>query len=104
MVINPIVGVYIPIIRIPIKGGMTIPKKTRLLTMAHVNLLISQHFGTGTIFSGSHTRATDALKTEILVNSLQKKCVYRISVAWRRVFFLQYFANFWDLNDLDLGT
>ena len=23
MVINPIVGVYIPIIRIPIKGGMT---------------------------------------------------------------------------------
>ena len=35
MVINPIVGVYIPIIRIPIKGGMTIPNKTRLLTMAH---------------------------------------------------------------------
>ena len=28
--------VYIPIIRIPIKGGMTIPKKTRLLTMAHI--------------------------------------------------------------------
>ncbi len=25
MVMNPIVGVYIPIIRIPIKGGMTIP-------------------------------------------------------------------------------
>ena len=25
MVINPIVGVYKPIIRIPIKGGMTIP-------------------------------------------------------------------------------
>ena len=25
MVINPIVGVYIAIIRIPIKGGMTIP-------------------------------------------------------------------------------
>ena len=24
MVINPLVGVYIPIIRIPIKGGMTI--------------------------------------------------------------------------------
>ena len=34
--INPIVGVYMPIIRIPIKGGMTIPKKTRLLTMAHM--------------------------------------------------------------------
>ena len=25
MVINPIVGVYIPIIRIPLNGGMTIP-------------------------------------------------------------------------------
>ena len=25
MVINPIIGIYIPIIRIPIKGGMTIP-------------------------------------------------------------------------------
>ena len=25
MVINPIVRVYIPIIKIPIKGGMTIP-------------------------------------------------------------------------------
>ena len=25
MVIKPIVGVYIPIIRLPIKGGMTIP-------------------------------------------------------------------------------
>ena len=25
MVINPIIGFYIPIIRIPIKGGMTIP-------------------------------------------------------------------------------
>ena len=36
MVIDPIVGVYIPIIRIPIKGGMTIPNITRLLTMAHV--------------------------------------------------------------------
>ena len=34
--INPIVGVYIPIIRIPIKGGMTVPQKKRLLTMAHI--------------------------------------------------------------------
>ena len=38
MVINPIVGVYIPIIRIPIEGGMTIPKKTRLLTMAQIKV------------------------------------------------------------------
>ena len=30
MVINPIVGVYIPIIRIPIIGGMTIPNTTSL--------------------------------------------------------------------------
>ena len=36
------VGVYIPIIRISIKGGMTIPKKTRLLTMAH--MFISFHY------------------------------------------------------------
>ena len=28
MVINPIIGLYIPIIRIPIKGGMTIPNIT----------------------------------------------------------------------------
>ncbi len=30
MVINPIVGVYIPIMRIPIKGGMAIPNTTSL--------------------------------------------------------------------------
>ena len=44
MVINPIVGVYIPIIRIPIKGGRSpIPKKTRLLTMAHVENNLDGH-------------------------------------------------------------
>ena len=44
MVINPIVGVYIPIIRIPIKGGrFPIPNKPRLLTMAQLFFLI---FGT----------------------------------------------------------
>ena len=32
MVINPIVGVYIPIIRIPIKGGMTI---SNIVTFDH---------------------------------------------------------------------
>ncbi len=31
MVINPIVGVYIPIIRIPFKGGMTIPNIQHLI-------------------------------------------------------------------------
>ena len=35
MVINPIVGVYIPIIRIPIKGVMTIPD-IATLTVAHI--------------------------------------------------------------------
>ena len=35
--INPIVGVYIPIIRIPIKGGRSpIPNFSRLLTMAQI--------------------------------------------------------------------
>ena len=39
MVINPIVGVYIPIIRIPIKGGIfPTPKKTRLLTMTMAHM------------------------------------------------------------------
>ena len=45
---HPIVGVYIPIIRIPIKGGMTIPNKTQLLTMAHITFnkkSSSQRFG-----------------------------------------------------------
>ena len=44
--INPIVGVYIPIIRIPIKGGMTIPRKTRLLTMAHISYVSGNRFVT----------------------------------------------------------
>ena len=35
MVINPIVGVYKPIIRIPIKGGMTIPNTMSLDTGTH---------------------------------------------------------------------
>ena len=37
--INPIVGVCIPIIRIPIQGGMRIPipNIATTLTMAHVN-------------------------------------------------------------------
>ena len=42
MVINPIVGVYIPIIRIPIKGGMTIPN---IATFDHGTcVLYSNHF------------------------------------------------------------
>ena len=51
-VINPIVGVYIPIIRIPIKGGMTIPNTTRLLTMAHIILRVN--FPLHLTFLGSH--------------------------------------------------
>ena len=35
--INPIVGVYIPIIRIPIKGGMTIPNMGSLDPGTHGN-------------------------------------------------------------------
>ena len=37
MVINPIVGVYIPIIRIPIKGWMTIPNTRSLDPGSMVN-------------------------------------------------------------------
>ena len=35
--INPIVGVYIPIIRIPIKGGMTIPNTMSFDPGTYVN-------------------------------------------------------------------
>ena len=35
--LNPIVGVYIPIIRIPIKGGMTIPNIGSLDPGTYVN-------------------------------------------------------------------
>ena len=35
--INPIVGVYIPIIRIPIKGGMTIPNIATFNHGTHAN-------------------------------------------------------------------
>ncbi len=34
--INPIIGFCIPIVRIPIKGGMTIPNIATTLTMAHM--------------------------------------------------------------------
>ena len=40
MVINPIVGVYIPIIRIPIKGGMTIPNIATFDHGTHVGMNI----------------------------------------------------------------
>ena len=40
-----IVGVYIPIIRIPIKGGMTIPNIGRWSTLAHVTPMSSRIFG-----------------------------------------------------------
>ena len=42
MVINPIVGIYIPIIRIPIKGGMTIPT---IATFDHGTSVILQEGG-----------------------------------------------------------
>ncbi len=38
MVINPIVGLYIPIIRIPIKVGMTIPNTRSWSTLAHMKM------------------------------------------------------------------
>ena len=38
MVINPMVGAYMPIIRIPIKGGMTIPNIGSLDSGTNVEL------------------------------------------------------------------
>ncbi len=46
MVINPIVGVYIPIIRIPIKGGMTIPNIATLDPSTYLILLHVCHTST----------------------------------------------------------
>ena len=46
MVINPIVVVYIPIIRIPIKGGMTIPNIATFDHGTYINRLRELH-GTG---------------------------------------------------------
>ena len=42
MVIIPIVGVYIPIIRIPIKGGMTIPNIATFDHGTYVSRLVTQ--------------------------------------------------------------
>ena len=47
MVINPIVGVYIPIIRIPIKGGMTIPN---IATLDHGTSDGHKNFGSCMFF------------------------------------------------------
>ena len=52
--INPMVGVYIPIIRIPIKGGMTIPNIATTLTMAHIILCSSCGVVKLAKFSGSN--------------------------------------------------
>ena len=38
MVINPTIGFYIPIIRIPIKGGMTIPNTRSLDPGSYVDV------------------------------------------------------------------
>ena len=43
MVINPTVGVYIPIIRIPIKGWMTIPNTRSLDPSTHAFRMVSFH-------------------------------------------------------------
>ena len=50
MVINPIVGVYIPMIRIPFKGGMTIP-----------NIATFDHGTIGTIDHGTTSMTNSPL-------------------------------------------
>ncbi len=56
MVINPIVGVYIPIIRIPIKGGMTGPSPIQgvFFTLAHVSSSFTA--ATGAACGNEHDR------------------------------------------------
>ena len=50
MVINPIVGVYIAIIRIPIKGGMTIPN---IATFDHGTYMFTKDYYFSTEFESS---------------------------------------------------
>ena len=52
MVINPIVGVYIPIIRLPIKGGMTIPNIATFDHGTYNPTNRGQRFFRGDILSG----------------------------------------------------
>ena len=66
------VGVYIPIIRIPIKGGRSpIPKKTRLLTMAHI--VDYQHYPSELTFQLHHSSGSKTDAAEIFWKFLTKK-------------------------------
>ena len=53
MVINPIVGVYIPIITIPIKGEMTIPNIGSLDPGTHAKYELSTFAGFYLFFGGN---------------------------------------------------
>ena len=59
--INPIVGVYIPIIRIPIKGGrFPIPNIATTLTVAHIYCGEADSLNPDGIFSERHLPSTPA--------------------------------------------
>ena len=66
MVINPIVGVYIPIIRIPIKGGMTIPS---IATFDHgtYDKTNPQKGGVGEVCGGTRNEDLTKLQGEKLL-------------------------------------
>ncbi len=73
MVINPIVGVYIPIIRIPIKGWMTIPNiatfdhGTYVMQTYNLCTLIMEY-----LLADHNTKDLHALAHSDLVMSSQK--------------------------------
>ena len=64
--INPIVGVYIPIIRIPIEGGRSpISNKTRLLTMAYLSEVTTGLFRANREFHSNFSNFSELIVSEI---------------------------------------
>ena len=82
MVINPIVGVYIPIIRIPIKGGMTIPNIATFDHGTYIYMLCKKLC----VFGGFHptddmSRETDFWRFHVKPVSVTQD-PYRVWYQW----------------------
>ena len=87
MVINPIVGVYIPIIRIPIKGGMTIPN---IATFDHgtYDYFISYYMDDSmerlaTVLNAKHTNCESICRTKFFQEGLGKSWLVNLSPPQR---------------------
>ncbi len=131
MVINPIVGVCISIIRIPIKGGMTIPN---IATFDHgtfddgeAMLLLLANVLMQALFIGTLGKADDAVGMVVglarhrfvmfgsyffyikLMHNLQNAFIYDLILAWLITCFffltclLLFASNFWHLGSVCRG-